>query len=635
MSNYSYCNVAQRTDVGCKRKANEDWLGSFECVNGLVAVVCDGMGGHVGGAIASHLAVETIQQFLSANRFDDPRQAIIQACDKANQALLRHTEQHPELAGMGATCVMLIVRDGRVWLGSVGDSRIYLIRQRAIKQLTKDQSYVQTLVDSGQITPEQAEHHPRKNEIYNALGLKTMKPATVLAEPIMPLAGDCFMLCSDGLSGMVPDAEMLAVVSQQATMSQQQRVDTLVQMARNAGGLDNITCQIVEFAVTPPTTVATDSITQSPITQPTKPADTAAPPATPMSATAPPPPDAPMQATSPQPPGGNDKVNDKKHSTRLMAWLGIAAAILLIFLAFVAVMKIFNKYSPHSQETTALIGEFDNSFVAMDTIYYSYNDSQDGENDSVNLAVTLTEYPGHGLHIEVNNDKRTTHYTDLPLKLTDLEVHPAGALKIDEDPDTRVTRLYFTKGYSWDGDEHDLALSFKGDNRALFIIRVLNTDAEPSGIDTWFSSEDEDTLGRYGEAPNLKEPPVFTPNDSTSSIPMLPIDRGTGDTGDAGNFGAPLQSQNFSIAVARTGKTTITVSNGRGTTRNTQIFLNDERYAFYGVEPATGSWFKSNHRPGTVTITVTAPDKIPVGGGVITIKTRDAGINISLSITKK
>lgn len=250
---YYYCNIVGNTDIGCKRQTNEDWLDSFECENGLVAVVCDGMGGHVGGQVASHTAVDAIRDFLLSHYFDNPKDAIIAACNAANQAILQKTMERPELSGMGSTCVMLIVRNGKVYIGSVGDSRVYLIRSKKIHQLTKDQSYVQMLVDLGEISKEQAEHHPRKNEITNALGLPSMQPATVLDTPINPEAGDCFLLCSDGLSGMVSDEEIARVVSSQSTMSQKMRVDSLIERARKHGGLDNITCQIVEFAITPPT----------------------------------------------------------------------------------------------------------------------------------------------------------------------------------------------------------------------------------------------------------------------------------------------------------------------------------------------------------------------------------------------
>ena len=205
---YYYCNVEGNTDIGCKRQKNEDWLDSFECDNGLVAVVCDGMGGHVGGQIASHTAVEAIRNFLLSHYFDNPKDAIVAACNAANQAILQKTAERPELNGMGSTCVMLIVRSGKVYIGSVGDSRVYLIRSKKIHQLTKDQSYVQMLVDLGQIDKEQAEHHPRKNEITNALGLPSMQPATVLETPIHPEAGDCFLLCSDGLTNMADDEDI-------------------------------------------------------------------------------------------------------------------------------------------------------------------------------------------------------------------------------------------------------------------------------------------------------------------------------------------------------------------------------------------------------------------------------------------
>lgn len=250
-SKYNYCHIEGLTDVGCKRPANEDWFDHFECQNGLVAVVCDGMGGHVGGAVASHTAVEAIRAFLETNYFENPNEAIISAVNVGNRAILSRGQQQPELQGMGATCVLLIVRDGYVYYGSVGDSRIYLVRQHHITQLTKDQSYVQMLVDMGQITHEQAEHHPRKNEITNALGLQQMTPAVVREEPVMPEAGDCFILCSDGLSGMVSDQKIMEIASRQSQMKQAERVKCLVEKARENGGLDNITCVMVEYAASP------------------------------------------------------------------------------------------------------------------------------------------------------------------------------------------------------------------------------------------------------------------------------------------------------------------------------------------------------------------------------------------------
>lgn len=250
-NDYSYCQVIGITDRGLKRAANEDWLGDKQTCNGWVAVVCDGMGGHVGGATASHIAVDAILDYLSNEYFDDPRIAIGKAIDYANAAIRNKVAQSPELEGMGSTCVLLIVRDGKVYLGHVGDSRIYLIRDHRIHQLTKDHSYVQMLVDMGEITSDQAEHHPRKNEITNALGIPQMQPATVMQNPIDPQAGDCFLLCSDGLSGMVENKTIEHIISQQKQLSAQERATKLIEKAKEGGGLDNITVQLVEFGATP------------------------------------------------------------------------------------------------------------------------------------------------------------------------------------------------------------------------------------------------------------------------------------------------------------------------------------------------------------------------------------------------
>ena len=248
---YSYCHIVECTDVGCKRSVNEDYMGHFDTVNGRVAVVCDGMGGHVGGATASRIAVGAIHAFLDGAFIESPYEAVGRAIDEANAAILRQAAAKPELAGMGSTCVLLLIRDGLVYRGHVGDSRIYLIRNRIIKRLTRDDSYVQMLIDMNRLTEKEAERHPRKNEITNALGLPDMKPATVAEDAIAPEAGDCFLLCSDGLTGMVSERDIERIVSRQQEQTSQQRADQLVERAKENGGLDNITVQLVEFSLTP------------------------------------------------------------------------------------------------------------------------------------------------------------------------------------------------------------------------------------------------------------------------------------------------------------------------------------------------------------------------------------------------
>ena len=248
-SNFNFLLVGADTHVGQIRKANEDSMAIFEVANMKVFVVCDGMGGHVGGQVASQTAINAIRDFLFNNITLDPREAIHNSIIAANEAILNKTRQQPELSGMGSTCVMLVVTsDGKAYYGHVGDSRIYIIANHHITQLTKDHSFVQSLVDAEQITKEQAEHHPRKNEITNALGLPAMQPPTVCHAQIEAEAGNCFLLCSDGLTGMVGDEQIQRLISKHE-IPIQQRTKTLVKMANQAGGVDNITVELVEFAV--------------------------------------------------------------------------------------------------------------------------------------------------------------------------------------------------------------------------------------------------------------------------------------------------------------------------------------------------------------------------------------------------
>ena len=243
MENYIIANC---TDVGRVRQVNEDSMTTFDSPNGRVIVVCDGMGGQNAGDVASQLAVKVIEDILIDNAFNSPAEAITQSIVAANNAILRKAAQNPDLGGMGATCVMLIIKDGKVHYGWVGDSRIYYVAGNNIMQLSKDQSYVQQLVDAGEISEEEAEHHQDKNQITNALGVDGMTPPEIGESPITPAVGSVFLLCSDGLSGMVNNQNILATVANKK-LSLKQRADQLVQQALEAGGLDNVTVQLVEF----------------------------------------------------------------------------------------------------------------------------------------------------------------------------------------------------------------------------------------------------------------------------------------------------------------------------------------------------------------------------------------------------
>lgn len=243
MENYIIANC---TDTGRTRRVNEDSMVTFDSPNGRVVAVCDGMGGQNAGDVASLLAVAVIQDILSDNTFATPEEAITSSVLAANQAILRKASMNEDMQGMGATCVMLIVKDDKVYYGSIGDSRIYYIANGMIRQITKDQSYVQTLVDAGQITLAEAEHHQDKNQITNALGVEGMTPPVIGQMPIIPEPNSTFLLCSDGLSGMINNNTILNTVSRHE-LSLNERARMLVEQANEAGGLDNITVQLVEF----------------------------------------------------------------------------------------------------------------------------------------------------------------------------------------------------------------------------------------------------------------------------------------------------------------------------------------------------------------------------------------------------
>lgn len=239
--------IANCTDTGKVRTVNEDSMTTFDSPNGRVVVVCDGMGGQNAGDVASQLAVTVIQDLLTDNKFNSPEEAITKSIIAANQAILMRAAQDVSLSGMGATCVMLIITGGNVYYGSVGDSRIYVMAGGMLRQLTKDQSYVQTLVDAGELTQEAAEHHQDKNQITNALGLESMTPPVLGQLTGSAVPGSVFLLCSDGLSGMVNN-NLISKVLSNPSMSLQDKADELVKMANEAGGVDNITVQLVQFA---------------------------------------------------------------------------------------------------------------------------------------------------------------------------------------------------------------------------------------------------------------------------------------------------------------------------------------------------------------------------------------------------
>ena len=242
------------TDTGRSRPVNEDYLGYFETLNGHLFAVCDGMGGHKGGAMASRIAVDSLRTFFNHQVYPHPAEALRQALRFANQQILTQARQNPDLQGMGTTAVAVLVQPDEVWYAHVGDSRLYHYSTHAgLRRLTKDHSFVQTLVDQGVIRDEEAESHPRRNELTRALGVADEVEIEVAPEPLQPAAGEVLLLASDGLHGMILDPVIRATLDE--NLSVQHQALKLVQQANDAGGSDNITVQLVRFTDPTPASV--------------------------------------------------------------------------------------------------------------------------------------------------------------------------------------------------------------------------------------------------------------------------------------------------------------------------------------------------------------------------------------------
>lgn len=248
-------NIFAKDVIGNVRKAQEDSHGwKLGTPNGDLFVVCDGMGGHVGGATASRIAVDSIIEHIDKEKYATPVEALDGALQFANMQIFGHAETHPELKGMGTTACILLLHDDGAWIAHVGDSRIYLYlgKEKQLHRITKDHSFVQTLVDNGEISDEEAEHHPNKNRIMKALGIKPeLKPSFNFDnKPIHPKNGDFFLICSDGLSGMIPDRTIEYTLGEK--LSLHEKGNKLVALAMQGetvqpGGQDNCTLELIKI----------------------------------------------------------------------------------------------------------------------------------------------------------------------------------------------------------------------------------------------------------------------------------------------------------------------------------------------------------------------------------------------------
>ena len=241
-------NTVGSSDIGKKRVRNEDSFRFGQCEDGVVwAVVCDGMGGAAGGNIASALAVKVISEKITSAYNERMRDASIKnlldsAIAAANIEVYDLAYSRSDLNGMGTTVVAVIVRDNIAYIAHAGDSRAYLVSKDDVKQITVDHSLVQNLVDRGEITPEEAERHPKKNLITRALGVD--KRIDVDFSEVDLCENETLILCTDGLSNCVNNKE----ISEDSKDGQYYAfADRLVKRANKNGGNDNIT--VVAIAI--------------------------------------------------------------------------------------------------------------------------------------------------------------------------------------------------------------------------------------------------------------------------------------------------------------------------------------------------------------------------------------------------
>ncbi|MDQ2087156.1 Stp1/IreP family PP2C-type Ser/Thr phosphatase [Herbivorax sp. ANBcel31] len=237
------------SDKGRVRELNED---SYRVITGHdkipdAFIIADGMGGHSSGDVASNMAVEFAKEYILNNpeifsSDENTLNGIKILMEEANRAIYEKASHSEENSGMGTTFIVTVVLNNKIYIGHVGDSRVYLIRNNSIKRLTMDHSYIEELIKNGSITREEAQNHPKKNIITRALGCN----ANILVDTLNSSIdeNDIFVLCTDGLTNMLSDDEIMKIILENDNPSYS--CNELVRLANEKGGDDNITVVILK-----------------------------------------------------------------------------------------------------------------------------------------------------------------------------------------------------------------------------------------------------------------------------------------------------------------------------------------------------------------------------------------------------
>ena len=235
-----------KTDIGKAREINQDYYYIPTTDKLDLYILADGMGGYNGGEVASKLAIDSVKKYIE-NNFEKEKETkesilnlIKSAIEYANMIVYKKSKEVKELEGMGTTLDVCLIYNNKIFIGHVGDSRIYRIRQNVMRKLTKDHSYVQTLVKEGTITKEEAKHHPKKNMLTKALGCNAFVEPDVMVKGF--LKEDILIINSDGLTNLVPQEEIF----KQAKKDIEQAPKELVKIANENGGYDNITVIVIK-----------------------------------------------------------------------------------------------------------------------------------------------------------------------------------------------------------------------------------------------------------------------------------------------------------------------------------------------------------------------------------------------------
>ena len=235
-----------KTDKGRKRSMNQDMFFISDTPVGILPnlyIVADGMGGQNAGDVAARFCVDRFTELVRVSRERTPIQVIEKAIRQTNEDLIEKAANQKELDGMGTTFVMAtLLSDNNLLVANIGDSRMYLINER-ITQISQDHSLVAEMVRSGEIRKEEARFHPNKNVVLRALSTQSVVSPDYYQVTVRP--GDCALLCSDGLSDMVDEAELLKTVSEYEDV--EDIADMLVTMANENGGRDNITLVLIRI----------------------------------------------------------------------------------------------------------------------------------------------------------------------------------------------------------------------------------------------------------------------------------------------------------------------------------------------------------------------------------------------------